>query len=514
MSFNSSMKNTFFSPLKIIQNKNSNRSQPNIFTSSERKKKPLEKTNEFLSSTIKKTDEEEYEEILQKRKNIHKKIDDIILLLSQRQKAKKITSEQNQNFTCKENYNFQKYLHMNNKKNKNLEKMKENEILKEKNLYLKNMLKELRLRNKKNDINFNKNNKNNMTYDFLLRQNKELINENNNLNEEYNILKLEYKSATTIENIMENKYEVISKIKTLKYSINNLLNLLTSNNSDTNKKENSSKTNNTKHIFSYNYNDNSFKNHTINKYDFPLKLNEFEKNKLYVNNSNTRNENKKINKDFEIITKNKLNLNSNIIFTEGGNLNTNNNSLYNKNDDSSDNDQIEISLKQFEKSDNTNLNNLIINTGGININNNNYTENTTRQNQNKKIIFTEKRKNTMTINSYSKESTNDIKNSKDSKKKLIEGKSTKNIRENNNNINYNFFNIKNICLDKKVLSDNNKNIKFNGLNNNKTSSKFKIKKKKKKKNKGINDNFRVKKNYKINNGINIFQGLTKTSKKY
>jgi hypothetical protein len=353
-----------------------------------------------------------------------------------------------------------------------------------------------------------------MTYDFLLRQNKELMNENNNLNEEYNILKLEYKSATTIENIMENKYEVISKIKTLKYSINNLLNLLTSNNSDTNKKENSSKTNNTKHIFSYNYNDNSFKNHTINKYDFPLKLNEFEKNKLYVNNSNTRNENKKINKDFEIITKNKLNLNSNIIFTEGGNLNTNNNSLYNKNDDSSDNDQIEISLKQFEKSDNTNLNNLIINTGGININNNNYTENTTRQNQNKKIIFTEKRKNTMTINSYSKESTNDIKNSKDSKKKLIEGKSTKNIRENNNNINYNFFNIKNICLDKKVLSDNNKNIKFNGLNNNKTSSKFKINKSNAKKNKGINDNFRVKKNYKINNGINIFQGLTKTSKKY
>ena len=207
-------------------------------------------------------------------------------------------------------------------------------------------------------------------------------------------------------------------------------------------------------------------------------------------------------------------LNSNIIFTEGGNLNTNNNSLYNKNDESSDNDQIEISLKQFEKSDNTNLNNLVINTGGININNNNFTENTTRQNQNKKIIFTEKRKNTMTINSYTKETTNDIKNSKDSKKKLIEGKSTKNIRENNNNINYNFFNIKNICLDKKVLSDNNKNFKFNGLNNNKSSSKFKMNKSNAKKNKGINDNFRVKKNYKINNGINIFQGLTKTSKKY
>ena len=511
MNSNSGVKNTYFSPLKIIQNKNSNRSQPNIFASSERKKRPLEKTNEFLSSTIKKTDEEEYEEILQKRKNIHKKIDDIILLLSQRQIIKKENWEQNQNLTSN---NFQKYLHMNNKKNKNLEKLKENEILKEKNEILKNMLKELRLKNKKrNDANNNINNKNSITYDFLLRQNKELINENNNLNDEYNILKLEYKSSATIENIMENKYEVISKIKTLKYSMNNLLNLLTSNNSDVNNKKNSSENNNTKHIFSYNYNDNSLKNHSINKYDFSLKLKEFEKNKLFVNNSNTRNENKKINKDFGLITKNKLNLDSNIIFTEGGNLNTNNNSLYNKNDESSDNDQIEICLKQFEKCDNTNLNNLIINTGGININNNNFTENTTGQNQNKKIIFTEKRKNTMTINSYSKESTNDIKKQKDSKTKLIEGKSTKNIRE-NNNINYNFFNIKNICLDKKVASDNNKNIKFNGLNNNKTSSKFKSNKSNMKKNKGLNDNFRVKKNYKINNGINIFQGLTKISKKY
>ena len=61
MSYNSIKNNNFFSPLKIIQNKNSTRSQHNIFTSSERKKKSIEKSQDFLSSTIKKTDEEEYE---------------------------------------------------------------------------------------------------------------------------------------------------------------------------------------------------------------------------------------------------------------------------------------------------------------------------------------------------------------------------------------------------------------------------------------------------------------------
>ena len=212
----------------------------------------------------------------------------------------------------------------------------------------------------------------------------------------------------------------------------------------------------------------------------------------------------------------------NIIFTEGGNLNTNNNNdsfsngnNYKYNEDSSDNEQFEISLKQFEKSENKNLNNLIINSGGCpnnNVNmNKNHTENvTTRQNQNKKMsIFTEKRKNTMTITSYSKETNNNKKIKKDFKKYFNEGKSC-----GDNNTNYNFFNFRNICLDKKMLFDNNN--KFSSLKNNRTSSHFKSNKIIGKNKKGINDNFRIKninqKNYKFNNNTNYFRRMGKPSK--
>ena len=62
MSYKTSKNNNhFFSPLKIIQNKNAIKSQYNIFTSSEKKKKSLEKSLDFLSKSIKKSNEEEYE---------------------------------------------------------------------------------------------------------------------------------------------------------------------------------------------------------------------------------------------------------------------------------------------------------------------------------------------------------------------------------------------------------------------------------------------------------------------
>ena len=123
--------NNFFSPLKIKPNKNKNqtKSQHNIFTSTEKSKKNFfEKSRDFLSSTIKKTDEEEYEEIIQKRKNINKKIDEVILLLSQKQSTQ--YSSTNKNYINKENQNFQQYLYGNNKKAKYKEKMEQNEILK------------------------------------------------------------------------------------------------------------------------------------------------------------------------------------------------------------------------------------------------------------------------------------------------------------------------------------------------------------------------------------------------
>ena len=101
---------------------------------------------------------------------------------------------------------------------------------------------------------------------------------------------------------------------------------------------------------------------------------------------------------------------------------------------------------------------------------------------------------------------------KDFKKCFNEGKSN-----NDNNSNYNFFNFKNICLDKKMLFDNNnKNIKCSGLKNNRTSSNFKNTKINSKNNKGINDNFRIKninqKNY-MNNNSNNFRRMLKPSKK-
>ena len=489
--------NNYFSPLKIIQNKNSNRSQPNIFSSSERKKKSLEKSNDFLSNTIKKTNEEEYQEIINKRKITNKKIDELILLLSQNQ----VNKNSPQHFKNKSNNNFQKYLHENGKKNKNFEKMKKNEDLKKRNDYLKNVLKEMRKKNILNNSKNveNKNNNNNLTYDFLLKQNKELNDENKNLKDEYNLLLLEQKSNQTLEKVFENKNEVISKMKALKFSMNNLLNLIS--NSTISKEEDK-----------FSQNNNLLKTHTINKYDLPLKI-DYPEHRTIATGSGQ---------------------NNNIIFTEGGNLNTNNNNSYynddyenenynyNFNEESSDNEQFEISLKQFEKTQNKNFNNLIINSGELNSNhiNNNinkiHTENaTTRQNINKKVgIYTEKRKNTMTTNSYSKDMINN-KKKKDFKKYFNEGKIN---GENNTNYNYNFFNFRNIYLDKKILFDNNKKEKNNTLKNNRTSSNFKNNKINKKISKGISDNFRSKninvKKYKNNNIYpNDFRRMIIPSKK-
>ena len=499
--------NNFFSPLKIIQNKNSTRSQHNIFTSSERKKKnSFEKTQDFLSSTIKKTDEEEYEEIIQKRKNINKKIEEVILLLSQKQFTQ--DSSESKNYINQANQNFDKYLYGNNKKTKYKEKMEQNEILKERNTYLKKIIKEMRLKNELNNSKNIENNKN-LTYDLLLRQNKELVNENKSLKEEYNLLKLE--NNTNLDKIMENKYEVISKMKTLKYTINNLINLISNqNDTDSNKNYNHS---------NYYNNPNLIKANPIKIYDLhdlPLKIEYQEQNNFSNNNSNIKD------------NKNNIDFNDNIIFTEGGNLNTNNNNSFynendnynnnyniNNNDESSENEQFEISLKHFEKTENKNLNNLFLNSGSLsnNINlNKNHTENvTTRQNQNKKIsIFTEKRKNTMTTNSYTKDLINK-KMKKDFKKCFNEGKSN-----NEKNTNYNFFNFENICLDKKILFEGDKNIKSSGLKNNRTSSNYKNTKNNGKNSKGINENFRTKninqKNYKINNSNN-FRRMIKPSKK-
>ena len=503
MSYKTSKNNNhFFSPLKIIQNKNAIKSQYNIFTSSEKKKKSLEKSLDFLSKSIKKSNEEEYEEIIKKRNNLNKKIDEVILLLSQ----KKIIKDQpkiSKNNEINKYNKYNKYLFGINKKSKNIAKIKQNKNLKERNIYLKKIIKEIRAKNELNNYkNINVNNNNNLTYDFLLKQNKELNNENKNLKEEYNILQLEHKSNTTLERINDNKYEVISKMKSLKFSLNNLLNLLSNSNlySFPSKPQTE--------VDKISYNNNLLKTHTISKYDLPLKKDFYPEQKTIGSNQN-----------------------NNIIFTEGGNLNTNtnnNNSLdndignYNFNEESSDNEQIEISSKQLEKIENRNFNNLNINSGGLNNNNKisinkNHTENfTTRQNENKKIsIFTEKRKNTMATNSYNKDMINSKKMKKDFKKFFNE--EINNNGENNSNTNYNFFNFRNIYSDKKILFENNKNCKNNSLKNNRTSSNFKINKINQKNNKGIKENFRIKniyqKKFNINDYSNDFRKMIAPSKK-
>jgi hypothetical protein len=492
MNYNS-IKN-FFSPIKL----NPNRSEFNVFTSSERKRNSNENNIDlFHTNTIKRGKDSENYDSIKKIKNVNQRIDDVISFLNQKQEH--IENFQNKTFSSNEKFNWNKYI-MDSKKKTEYEKIKENEILKERNAYLKKKLKQIKLKNEisNNDTNSSENS----NYYFLLNKNKQLINENKNLKEEYNILKLDQKSNTNINKIMDNKIEVISKMKSLKYSINNLLNLLaTTNATEPNKNHN----NNYNMI---NYNNNSLKTHTINKYDITYRINDFEPDNNYpMNNSTTKDDNKKDN---------------NIIFTEGGNLNiNNNNSLLNENDtdennnyneDSSDDEQFEISLKQFEKIDNKNLNNLIFKFNNGYIKKNNTANVTKRQKLNKKMSnLTEKRKNINNANSYTKEMINKKEMKKDFKKYFNDEKIMKN---NGDNMSYNFLNFRNICLDKKMLFGNGKNI--SDLNNN-IAQNFKINNTNIKSNKIKYDILRTKnisqKTYKGNSHSKNFRKVNKSSKK-
>ena len=504
MDYNSIINNKFFSPLKFIPKRSSNRSQHDIFSSSERKKKSIEKSQDFLSSTIKKTNEEEYEEVIRKRNAINKKIDDAILLLTKKENEGDLVNDKKR----KERQIFQKYLSSSNKNHKNLTKLLKNENLKQRNIYLKNMVKELRAKCQINNSNNSGNKYNGLTYEYLLKQNKELINENNNLKEEYNLLKLDQNNSFHLEKIVDNKYEIISKIKTLKYSMDNFINLLSFQNiSNSNNKNNNNTENNKRNR--NNYNENLIKSHSISKYDLSLQTNELVQNNYYTNNSNLKIERNKIYKDFKIFKKNKLKL-SNIIFTEGGNLlaNKKNNSIYTNNiNESSDDDPIEIDLKKYEKIGHRSLNNLITNSGRLNINSN-PRENITSTKHKNMPIFTEKRKNTLTITSDNKEVIKNKKINKNFRQYFKEGKNTRNTG--GNHTNYNFYNI---FMDKKIIIDNNLNLKSSRLNNNKAASKCKYNKTYEKNNKGNNDICSSHKSYKINSGSNHFNKMTNISKR-
>ena len=493
-----SIKN-FFSPIKL----NPNKSEYNVYSSSERKKNSIEKNLElFPTNTIKRGKEDENIEQNKKRIDINQKIDDVISFLSQKEDTNKNIQSKTMMISSKEKFNLNKYM-MESKKKTEYEKIKENEILKERNEYLKKIIKEMKSKKDEdnNDIN---NTENSFNYYFLLNKNKQLINENKNLKEEYNILKLEQKSNTNIDKIMDNKFEIITKMKSLKFSISNLLHLLSSSNiTEPNKNHNN--------IYNIpNYNNNSLKTHTINKYDISYRINEFNPDINYaMNNSNSKDDNKN---------------DDNIIFTEGGNLNlNNNNSLLNENDtenndennnlndDSSENDQFEISLKQFEKIDNKNLNNLIFNYGMSKKSN---TANVTkRQKLNKKMAnLTEKRKAINNANSYTKDMINQKEMKKDFKKYFNDEKIMKNQGD---NMSYNFLNFRNICLDKKMLFGNGKNI--SDMNDNNIPQNFKVNNPNLKSNKIKYDIFRTKnisqKTYKGSSHTKNFRKVNNKSSK-
>jgi len=162
-----------------------------------------------------------------------------------------------------------------------VDKLKKNQKLKEKNIYLKNILKELNRINNSNKSNqknsikknlFINNISNNNLYNYnrLKKEFSELNYYNKLLIEKFSILKLEENNNINIKKIFANKEEVISKIKSLSYSINNFLDLISA---LTNQKEQNKMNNNlissNKNKQLKNYNHNKFPN-TNKKHNFFL----------------------------------------------------------------------------------------------------------------------------------------------------------------------------------------------------------------------------------------------------
>ena len=224
-----------------------------------------------------------------------------------------------------------------------VDKLKKNQKLKEKNIYLKNLLKELNKINNSNSSNHknsvkknlfmnNKNNNNLYYYNQLKKEFSELKYYNKLLKEEYSILKLEENNNISIKKIFTNKEEVISKIKSLNYSLNNFLNLISP--SMEQKKQN--KMNNK--LISSNPKQKQLKNYNHNK--FP---NSNKKHNLFFESKNLRKNASELIKNNAHKNRNIFYKNNHIRFTDEENLNTN------YDNEQSEEFQITIPLKNFEK---------------------------------------------------------------------------------------------------------------------------------------------------------------------
>ena len=224
-----------------------------------------------------------------------------------------------------------------------VDKLKKNQKLKEKNIYLKNILKKLNKINNSNSSNHknsvkknlfmnNKNNNNLYYYNQLKKEFSELKYYNKLLKEEYSILKLEENNNINIKKILTNKEEIISKIKSLNYSITSFLDLLSI---SMEQKEHNKMNDN---LISSNPKKKQIKNHNHSK--FPNSKNRLN---LFLKSKNLRKNSSELIDNYAHKNRNLFYKNNQIRFTDERNLNTN---YYNEN---SEEFQISIPLKKFEK---------------------------------------------------------------------------------------------------------------------------------------------------------------------
>ena len=223
-----------------------------------------------------------------------------------------------------------------------VDKLKRHQKLKEKNIYLKNILKELskisnsNYSNHKNSIKknlfMNNNNNNLYYYNRLKKEFSELKYYNKLLKEEYSILKLEENNNINIKKIFTNKEEVISKIKSLNYSLNNFLDLISP---SIEKKDYNKMSDN---LISSNQKQNQLKNNNHSKF----RNSNNEHNLFFVSKNLRKNASELIDNNTHK-NRNIFYNNNHIRFTDEGNLNTN------YDNELPEEFQITIPLKKFEK---------------------------------------------------------------------------------------------------------------------------------------------------------------------
>ena len=404
-------KKIFYSPSK----KDSNNKYKKISTSSLNKKTPkvkIKQTN-FLNSTTTKKDNKK--EIINIEKSTINKINETLLFLNSKKFDNDSIKSKKKNNKCSYSSIF-------------VDRLKNNQKLKEKNIFLKNLLKKLKSYhnytiNKKQNIQKNEfinNSYNNLNYyNNLKKENIHLNNINKYLRDEYSMLKLEESNNINIKKLLLNKDEIVNKIKSLNYSLTNFLELLSTNSNKTPSLKNSS---------SRNPDHSNYLNKTNNKHVL-LFENKDIKNKSLNNFRN--NINKSYYKsDIQYMSHKILNM------TDNNNIKKNLNKNDNKVLETSKDLEVIIPLKRFEK---TEYNKFKI-----------QKKMNSEMKRDTKLIFLKKNKNIKSFKSI----------------ECNKSKKNKQIKSSNINKNKLPFKINNLVNTSTI----NKSVKIFPLNHNKTSS--------------------------------------------